>query len=382
MTRTTPPRGRRRPLAAAPALASLVLHAAAAAALAALHRAEPLPAAPPERGVEIVWQDNPEDSAPGEEPAAPSAGATEAPGEEATASAPKTAAEAPHPEPPEQDAARTPAPPPPESEPDAVQPPPVPPPPELAQAPIQPPPEPELAQAPAPPPPPEPPSPEPPLADAPELPEPSTPREPVMAEAPAPEAEASPAPVQPPPDRAMAAARTGAETPEIRRAPPPEPARAPDDLPVPPPPPPAPGPPSPRAAPAREAPARSSAAAVRLPLAFPGLGPPAPEQQQAAGGSRATGAVSPPGLLDGVRNPEPEYPLLSRQRGDEGVVTVRLRISETGQVTDVDVIATSGHPALDDSARRAVQRWRFRPAVRDGVPVVGSIRTAVHFRLR
>ncbi|MBD0271408.1 MAG: energy transducer TonB, partial [Acetobacteraceae bacterium] len=109
-------------------------------------------------------------------------------------------------------------------------------------------------------------------------------------------------------------------------------------------------------------------------------GPAAPPE--APDGSRAAGAVSPPGLLDGVRNPEPDYPFASRQRGDEGVVTVRLGISAAGEVTEVEVIATSGHPALDEAARRAAQRWRFRPATRDGVPIPGSIRTAVHFRLR
>ena len=84
--------------------------------------------------------------------------------------------------------------------------------------------------------------------------------------------------------------------------------------------------------------------------------------------------MSPPGLLEGVRNPEPEYPLVNRQRGDQGVVTVLLRISEAGEVMGVEVVNTSGHPALDDSARRAVQRWRFRPAMRNGVPIPGSIR--------
>jgi protein TonB len=157
-------------------------------------------------------------------------------------------------------------------------------------------------------------------------------------------------------------------------APPPEDRPPPLDLPLPPPAAPVP----PRAAP-RPPQTPSQAASAAAQEAPPG--PAAPPPDAPGAGSRATGAVVPPGLLEGVRNPEPEYPFASRQRGDQGVVTVLLRISEAGEVAAVEVIGTSGHPELDDSARRAVRRWRFRPARRDGVAVPGSIRTAVHFRL-
>lgn len=63
-------------------------------------------------------------------------------------------------------------------------------------------------------------------------------------------------------------------------------------------------------------------------------------------------------------------------------MTVFLRISPEGRVDDVEVIRSSGYPALDESAKRAVLRWRFRPAMRDGIPVSGSIRTSVDFRLQ
>jgi protein TonB len=309
-------RWRRRPFP--PVLASLLLHAGAALALAALHSANSLPTAPQEQGVEIVWQDRAEDTAPGEEAAvSPSTSAEAAPDEPPTE--------------PEQDLAEAPPPQP--------------------EAPEQPPPEPVL---------PEPPLPEPALAGAPlpgvELPPP--PLEPLPpAEAPPPQVAEAPRPP---------------EAVEARPAPPSEAARPPD-LPLPPPTP----PPPPRAAAApRQQPAPQTASSQRPAPPGPATPP------EAAGGSRAVGTVSPPGLLDGVRNPEPEYPLPNRERGDQGVVTVLLRVSEAGDVMGVEVVATSGHPALDDSARRAVQRWRFRPAMRDGVPVAGSIRTAIHFRLR
>jgi protein TonB len=119
---------------------------------------------------------------------------------------------------------------------------------------------------------------------------------------------------------------------------------------------------------------------------MPGLAPLGPrgegEREVAvAGASRATGAVSPPGLLDGHRNPQPEYPQASRMRGEQGMVGLVLRVAPSGQVTEVEIGRSSGFPQLDEAARRAALRWRFRPALRDGAPVEGTIRTAVHFRL-
>jgi protein TonB len=91
--------------------------------------------------------------------------------------------------------------------------------------------------------------------------------------------------------------------------------------------------------------------------------------------------VTPPGLADGIRNPQPEYPFASRMRGEQGVVTVRLHISAAGRVEDVEVLRGSGHAALDAAAEQAVRGWRFRPAMQDGLPVPGSIRTSIQFRL-
>ncbi|MFZ4406356.1 MAG: energy transducer TonB [Paracraurococcus sp.] len=142
-------------------------------------------------------------------------------------------------------------------------------------------------------------------------------------------------------------------------------------------PPPLPAPPAP--APSRPAPVRQAQQAPAAPAA---TSPGAAAQPEILGGARATGqVVTAPGLLDGVRNPEPDYPLASRQRGERGVVGVVLRLSEAGAVLGVEVVQSSGYPALDESARRAVLRWRFKPATRDGVPVPGTIRTAIHFNL-
>ena len=77
-----------------------------------------------------------------------------------------------------------------------------------------------------------------------------------------------------------------------------------------------------------------------------------------------------------------EYPLINRERGDQGAVTVLLLISETGQVVEAEVIRTSGHPALDASVLRTAPRLRYRPATRDGVPVPATLRATFQFRLQ
>ncbi len=93
------------------------------------------------------------------------------------------------------------------------------------------------------------------------------------------------------------------------------------------------------------------------------------------------GLVAPPGALDGARNRGPSFPEASRRRGEEGVVRVELFVDPTGRVADVRILESSGFSALDAAAVQAVREWRFRPAQRAGLPVAGSLTTAVHFRL-
>jgi len=93
------------------------------------------------------------------------------------------------------------------------------------------------------------------------------------------------------------------------------------------------------------------------------------------------GRTTPPEAVDAARNRRPNYPEASRRRGEQGVVRVELRVDPNGRVVDVRVLESSGFSALDAEAVQTVRDWRFRPAQRAGVPVAGSITTAVHFRL-
>ncbi|UPY39426.1 energy transducer TonB [Sediminicoccus sp. KRV36] len=90
----------------------------------------------------------------------------------------------------------------------------------------------------------------------------------------------------------------------------------------------------------------------------------------------------PPGPDARYQNAAPPYPEAARLRGEQGTVGLELAIGADGKVVSVTVARSSGSPMLDAAARRAVQDWRFRPAMRDGDAVAGTIRTSVHFRLQ
>jgi protein TonB len=101
-----------------------------------------------------------------------------------------------------------------------------------------------------------------------------------------------------------------------------------------------------------------------------------------AGIGRATGAVVPPGPDARYQNAAPSYPEAARMRGEQGTVALEIAVGTDGLPVNVTVARSSGSPMLDAAARRAVQEWRFRPAMRDGEAVPGTIRTSVHFRLQ
>ena len=68
--------------------------------------------------------------------------------------------------------------------------------------------------------------------------------------------------------------------------------------------------------------------------------------------------LEPPALLSKV---DPVYPESARRAGVEGTVVLEAGISETGRVTDVQVMR--GLPmGLSEAAEEAVRRWQYRPA--------------------
>ena len=81
-------------------------------------------------------------------------------------------------------------------------------------------------------------------------------------------------------------------------------------------------------------------------------------------------------------NPEPEYPSLSRRQREQGLVKLRVHVTEEGRAGEVTLHMSSGYERLDRAALDAVRRWRFRPAQRAGTPVSGWVVVPVRFELQ
>jgi TonB family protein len=83
----------------------------------------------------------------------------------------------------------------------------------------------------------------------------------------------------------------------------------------------------------------------------------------------------PPKVLEGMR---PEYPEIEAKQGEPGFVSIICTISAKGKLIDFE-IETMTNPAFAYEAVRALQKWRFAPATKDGHPVVGKLRVPMHF---
>jgi len=82
------------------------------------------------------------------------------------------------------------------------------------------------------------------------------------------------------------------------------------------------------------------------------------------------------------RNIKPDYPRESRQRGEQGDVTLEIDVNAQGTVDDVRVAKSSGFPLLDEAAIIAARAARFTPAKSGGKSVSSTARLTLNFKLK
>lgn len=77
----------------------------------------------------------------------------------------------------------------------------------------------------------------------------------------------------------------------------------------------------------------------------------------------------------------PVYPSKARQRGIQGHVMLKLRVSERGDVEHVKVVDAQPSGVFEAVALAAVREWTFEPALYKGTPVAISVSQRIPFQL-
>ena len=132
-------------------------------------------------------------------------------------------------------------------------------------------------------------------------------------------------------------------------------------------PPPKPKPPAPKPKPAQATPPTDAPAAQAS--AAPAASSVAPKTVSAS----QVAYLTPPNAI---------YPARSKRAGEKGIVMVKVYVDATGRPSQVGVQASSGFPALDESALSAVRAARFRPYSEAGVPQAVWVLVPINFVLQ
>ena len=84
-----------------------------------------------------------------------------------------------------------------------------------------------------------------------------------------------------------------------------------------------------------------------------------------------------------IRTADPVYPSTAWNLRKEGSIMINVLISETGDVIQTAVIGGDrGFLGFDKAAENAVRKWKFSPAVKDGVPVRVWKPVTIGFKLK
>jgi protein TonB len=108
-------------------------------------------------------------------------------------------------------------------------------------------------------------------------------------------------------------------------------------------------------------------------------------------GTGGTGVVVPPAKPPVTIGPEldsryagsfqPNYPATERRAEHEGRVVVRVLVGIDGRVKQVERVSAASDAFFDATRERAMDKWRFKPATRDGIPVEAWRSVGVSFVL-
>jgi TonB family protein len=84
-----------------------------------------------------------------------------------------------------------------------------------------------------------------------------------------------------------------------------------------------------------------------------------------------------------LKSVEPSYPQIAQQKQIEGRVSATLLIAESGEVLQVQIVqAEPPNMGFDKAAEKALKKWLYKPAEKDGVPVRVRKSVSINFTIK
>jgi TonB family protein len=95
--------------------------------------------------------------------------------------------------------------------------------------------------------------------------------------------------------------------------------------------------------------------------------------------------IALPCLADGATSnwlsaPMPTFPTTALKKGSEGSVKLQIVVAKNGHVIRTTILRSSGDPALDAAAQRAVSKWRMKPSAIRPSDLTKGRETIVEFK--
>jgi protein TonB len=80
---------------------------------------------------------------------------------------------------------------------------------------------------------------------------------------------------------------------------------------------------------------------------------------------------------------EPQYPRKAAMSGKQGWVRLKFDVNESGAVVNVKIVESSPPRIFNQSAKRALMKWKYQPKLVSGKPVMmKDLRVQLDFKLR
>lgn len=82
-----------------------------------------------------------------------------------------------------------------------------------------------------------------------------------------------------------------------------------------------------------------------------------------------------------INNPHPPYPILARKKGWQGSLRLEVSVNKLGIVEEVEINKSSGYSILDNTSKKTIKEWKFRPAVKNGLITNDKLYIPIRFVL-